>query len=59
MYLTELSERLKKKHKYNSPPGTCFIIYEIYKHSEKNDSGQIPTFIKIEPEIVKKKKFVL
>ena len=59
MYLTELSERLKKKHKYNSPPGTCFIVEEIYKHSEKNESGKIPTIINLEPEIVKKKKFVL
>lgn len=59
MYLPELSDRLKKKHKYNSPSGTCFIVEEIYKHSEKNESGQIPTFIKIEEEIVKKKNFVL
>ena len=56
MYLPELSDRLKKKHKYTSTLGTCFIVDEIYKHSEKNKSGQLPIFIKIEEETIKKKK---
>ena len=53
MQLLELFERLKSKHSYNTPSGTVFRVFEIYKESQKNANGDLPIFIK--PKIEEKK----
>jgi hypothetical protein len=54
MFLQELANKLKTKHKYVSAPGTVKRVFEIYEFSEKDESGNAPTIIR--PERVDKKQ---
>ena len=61
MDLLERLERIKTNVKQNSSeyqPGNIDKIFEIYKNSEKNHDGNLPIFIKPEPDEKKQKKFL-
>jgi hypothetical protein len=58
MDLLEQLERIKSKKKSIYQPGYVDRIFEIHINNEKDESGQIPIIIKLEPEEKKKKKSI-
>lgn len=58
MNLLEQFERIKLKKKSIYGPGYIEKIFEIHANNEKDESGQIPIIIKLEPEEKKKKRSI-
>ncbi len=58
MNLLEQFERIKSRQKSIYQPGYFERIFEIHNNNEKDESGQIPIIIKLEPEEKKKKRSI-
>ena len=50
MFLIELHERIKSRKNYKTSSGCVERIFEINERRQKNESGEIPVYIKITPE---------
>ena len=51
----KLEKILQKQNSSEHQPGSVDKIFEIYRRSEKNHDGNLPTFIKPEPDEKRKK----
>jgi hypothetical protein len=58
MDLLEQFECVKSKNKSIYQPGSIERIFELHKNNEKNEKGEIPVIIKLEPEENKKKRSI-
>ena len=58
MGLIEQAEQIKKKHKSNYIPGSFEKIFEYNDKCARDESGMLPTIIKLDPIESKKKKSI-
>lgn len=58
MDLLEQLENVKSKNKSIYQPGSIERIFEVHENNEKDEKGDIPVIIKLEPEEKKKKRSI-
>jgi len=58
MDLIEQFNKIKNKQKSQFQPGYIDRIFEIHTNYEKDEKGDIPVIIKLEPEEKKKKRSI-